>query len=248
MTIFKSVYKIMDSGYGTFFIVLWLLSLTAAVVVFAVLVGLNKVDFGPTGPTGPSGGPTGPTGPAGGTGLQATTATNFMVNQGLNGLNLGLNACNCNNGLGVVNQTVAACHPCQFNTVNGISQTQFIEGGNTPQMINWVLTTNGFNYDGKGTFVLPAGTYQLTTTVVYQNLTNVKHLSIWLRDFSANNVISTSDLIGQPLIVNTQAQSLTKSVTFTVTNKNMLSVLTWHDGLMPLAITSDSQFTLRKVS
>jgi hypothetical protein len=238
----------MSDGFSIF-IVLWLFLLTAVVVIFGVLVGLNKVDFGPTGPTGPSQGPVGPTGPTGpGAGTAVALGNNLVVNPGLN---VGLNNCNCN---GIVTTLpapingVAACNPCQFNTINGLSQVQLIEGSNSPQMVNWVLNTNAFNYDGKGTFVLPIGTYQLTTTVVYQNMTNVKHLAIWLRDFSANNIVSTSDLIGQPTIINTQAQTLTQSVTFTVVNKNMLSVLTWHDGLTALAITSNSQFTLRKIA
>lgn len=229
------------------FVIFWLFILTAGVVIFGVLVGLNKVDFGPTGPAGP----TGPTGHNVGA---LTTLSNLGPNLAFNPLNVGLsnvvtNTCGCN-GVGGVMPNVASCSPCQFNNINGVGQFQMVEGGQSPQIINWVLTTNAFNYDGKGTFTLPTGQYQLMTTVVYPNQMNIKYLAVWLRHCSANHVVSTNDLIGQPAVVNSQMTTLTKTVTFNVTNdgKNRLSVLTWHDGMVSQAISSESQFVLRKVA
>lgn len=209
------------------FIIFWLFLLTVLIIVFGVLLSLNKIDFGPTGPTGPAGptqgmtGPTGPTGPA--------TGPGSLGNLGL------ISSSNIN-----LSNNVA---------LGNVTPLQLIEGGNTPQIVKFMLTTTSFIYDGNGTFTLTPGTYSINTTVVYNNTNNnnTKSLTIWLRD-TDTNVVSTSDLLDSPSIINMPpAISLTKNITFNVTNKNKLSVLTWHDGITMESITNVSTIMLTKL-
>jgi len=262
------------SSFFTVIVILWLIILTAVIVIFGVLVGTNRVDFGPTGPTGA---------PGGGTNLTLQNTFPMGLNQGLQTVyqpittcqNVGvtpcsqigatpchchqttlnscqpmtLPTCHCHTGTtGVLN--TAQCQNCHFNTVNGISSFQVIEGNNIPQIVNFVLTTNVFTYDGMGTFTLPAGQYQVSATIVYtnNNLNNTKSLAFWLRNASLqNNVVSTSDLIGG--VTTTTSQTLTKTATFVVTGlNNRFSTITWHTSQMSETIDNRSQFILRRVA
>jgi hypothetical protein len=208
-------------GIG-WFVILWLFLLTVLIIVFGVLLSLNKIDFGPTGPTGPAGptqgmtGPTGPTGPASGNiGLISSSNINLSNNVAL----------------------------------GNVTPLQLIEGGSSPQIVKFTLTTTSFIYDGSGTFTLTPGTYSINTTVVYNNTNNnnTKSLAIWLRD-TDTNIVSTSDLLDSPSIINMPpAISLTKNITFNVTTKNKLSVLTWHDGTTMESITNISTIMLTKL-
>jgi hypothetical protein len=258
-----------NSWLFTSIVIIWLILITIFLVGISVAVFQGRIELGPTGPTGPKG-DSGATLTNTSLGLNQTllgnTLSTCQCNQvGLNACNqVGLNACNqvglnaCNQvtsmptchchsgGVGSVLNT-ASCLTCNFNTVNGISQFQVIEGNNVPQIINFVLTTNVFSYDGMGTFTLPVGQYQLTTTVVYtnNNLNNTKSVAVWLRD-NTGNVISSNDLIGG--VTNSQTQQITKSISFVVnSNKNRLSVLTWHQLNMNETIDNRTQFVLRRI-
>ncbi|HSW76882.1 MAG TPA: hypothetical protein VLG50_07540 [Candidatus Saccharimonadales bacterium] len=244
-----------DDGGSIFFtviIIIWLIIITVVLVAFGVGLWTHRIDFGPTGPTGPSGGPVGPTGPTGPS--STTTTTLSMVPPIMMGGTNGQNG-------------QAQCFPCHFSNQGQVLDYQQIPP-HRPQVVKWVLNSNTLssNYND-GTFVLPVGTYvistdQLATSVVYpsinsQGLPNTggtyRSMSIWLRDNNVNNVVYENDLIGTvsaSLLPNSATTlSFPIGLRFDVGSfKNRLSIITWTNSPTTTEIGALSRFNLIKIA
>lgn len=240
-----------DSYAFPIFVIIWLIIITAAIVVFGVGVFTHRIDFGPTGPVGPTGPPA-----KSETSVSSTfpgfVGTSMIPSSGMN--------------IPSGTQT-AQCFPCNFTNFGQISDYQSIPAGK-PQAVRWVLSSNSLttNYQD-GTFQLPPGVYQLsigsmTTSLVYPSTNSTgqsnlggsyRSISVWLREASANNVVVESDLLGtttvQVMTQNGPTVITFPQIQFQVTAmKNRMSIITWHNALTTLEIGALSRLNLMKIS
>src|SRR5437868_582420 len=191
----------MDGSAFTIVIIIWLIIITAVLVIFGIGVSTHRIDFGPTGaagPTGPSGGPIGPTGPTGPSITTTTTTTTLQTVPIQSQMPLMAIPSPITTTL---LSTQAQCFPCQFTNQGFASDFQSIPAGK-PSIIRWILNTNTLNASYQdATFILQSGTYMLayaalTTSVAYPSINaqggsnsggTYRSAAVWLRDINANN-------------------------------------------------------------
>jgi uncharacterized protein YejL (UPF0352 family) len=235
------------SGIVIFFLIfifIWLAIVTALLVA----AWLGKVNIAPTGPTGAPNGIVGPTGP---TGYSSATSGLSMIQSNIQS-NL------VNTSIGTTN-SVANCDRCQFYTNGNINNTQIIPSVN-PQIVRWVLNNNTITLDyNNGVFILPVGTYSLSGSINYiasMNGGTYRSMAVWLHSNTTNNV-NENELIGvtSALSISNLDTVLTFpfNLQFNVTsNRNIFSVITWHDAPVELMIgglgMTSSRFNLIKIS
>lgn len=260
------------SGFVIGFLVIMFIWL-AVITALLVAAWLGKITVAPTGPTGPRGetGPSSVaavqsvlpfTMPSGLTTMTSTntspnntspnntspinTSPTYNCNNGnINGVNNG-----GNNGIDNING-VASCDQCQFYSNGNINNTQIIPPSN-PYIVRWVLSTNSIttNYNN-GVFILPPGTYSLSGTSI-NYLSSLKGgtyrtMAAWLHSSTTNSVDDT-ELIGvtSSLSISNIETVLTfpSTLQFTVSgNRNIFSIITWHDSPHNLAIGGSSGTT-----
>lgn len=259
------------SGFVIGFLVIMFIWLAVITALF-VAAWLGKITVAPTGPTGPRG-ETGPVSLAAVSPVQSVLTTMDTMNT-MNTINT-INTSPTYNGLYSVNSVglnninnltgVASCDQCQFYSNGSINNTQLIPPSN-PYIVRWVLTNNSItnNYNN-GVFILPPGTYTLSGTSINYIASlkggTYRAMAAWLHSSTTNNVDDT-DLIGTTsnLYISNIDTVLTfpSTLQFTVSgNKNIFSIITWHDSPHNLAIggaigatynNNKSMFNLNKIA